>query len=110
MQHYKDLCDSLYLPKDLYDIELYTGKQTLQMYFRKNHYRINKYIARFGKNIIITSHLDWKTDDIVQASLDRYQVEQAFRQSKASEFGNFRPMWHWTDAKIRCHYLLIVII
>ncbi len=103
LQGYKELCDSLYLPKDLYDLDFDTAKKRLKMYFRKNHYRISKHIARFGKNIIITSHHGWSTDDIVKASLDRYQVEHAFRQSKAGEFGNFRPMWHWTDSKIRCH-------
>ncbi len=107
--HYKELCDSLYLPKDLYDLDFRTSKQKLQLYFRKNHYRISKHIARFGKNIIVTSHHDWSTDDIVKASLDRYQVENAFRQTKAGEFGNFRPMWHWTDSKIRCHIFSCIV-
>jgi transposase len=108
-QRYKDLCESLYLPKDLYDIEFKVSNQRLQMYFRKNHYRISKYIARFGRNIIITTHHDWSTDDIVRASLDRYQVEHSFRQTKAGEFANLRPVWHWTDSKIRCHIFSCMI-
>lgn len=108
-QHYKELCDSLYLPKDLYDLDFRTEGQRLQLYFRRNHYRLSKHIDRFGKNIILTSHHDWSTDDIVKASLDRYQVENAFRQSKAGEFGNFRPMWHWTDSKIRCHLFTCIV-
>lgn len=72
LQRYKDLCDFLYLPKDLYDLDFRSSGQNLQMYFRRNHYRINKHIARFGKNIIVTTHHDWSTDDIVRASLDRY--------------------------------------
>ena len=79
------------------------------MYFRKNHYRISRHVARFGKNIIITSHQDWSTDEIVRASLDRYQVEHSFRQSKSNEFGNFRPIRHWTDSKISCHLLSCVV-
>lgn len=106
---YKDLCESLYLPQNLYKIEFETANKQLKMFFRKDHYQINKHIKRFGKNIIITSHKDWDTDAIVQASLDRYQVENAFRQSKGNEFGNFRPVWHWTDGKIRCHLLACLI-
>ena len=53
------------------------------MSFGKNYYQINKYPKRFGKNIIITSHHDWDTDEIVRASLDGYKVEDAFRQTKA---------------------------
>lgn len=108
-QRYKELCGSLYLPKDLYDLDFRVSNQRLQLYFRKNHYRISKHIARFGKNIIVTSYHDLSTDDIVRASLDRYQVENAFRQTKAGEFGNFRPMWHWTDSKIRCHIFSCIV-
>ena len=109
IQRYKDLCSSLYLPQDLYDLEFKTTNGKLHMYFRKNHYRISRHVARFGKNIIITSHHDWPTDKIVRVSLDRYQVEHAFRQTKAGEFGNFRPTWHWTDSKLRCHLLSCVV-
>ena len=43
------------------------------------------------------------------ASLDRYQVKDVFSQSKSGEFGNLRPIWHWTDSKIRCHILCCII-
>lgn len=109
LQRYKDLCGSLYLPQDLYDLEFKIKNNKLLMYFRKNHYRIGRHVARFGKNIIITSHHDWTTDQIVSASLDRYQVEHSFRQSKSGEFGNFRPIWHWTDSKLRCHLFSCVV-
>jgi hypothetical protein len=32
---------------------------------------------------IITDNMDWMTEDIVQASLDRWQVEDRFRMSLA---------------------------
>jgi transposase len=106
---YEALCEGLFLPKNLYDLELYRHDGRLRMSFGKNYYRINKYLKRFGKNIIITSHHDWETDEIVRASLDRYKVEDAFRQTKAGPYGNFRPIWHWTDGKIRCHILCCMI-
>ncbi len=71
---YEALCESLFLPKNLYDLELYRHDGRLRMSFGKNYYQINKYLKRFGKNIIITSHHDWDTDEIVRASLDRYKV------------------------------------
>jgi len=46
---------------------------------------------------------------LIRASLDRYQVEHAFRQTKAGEFGNLRPTWHWTDSKLRCDLLSCVV-
>ncbi len=78
------------------------------MGFRKNFYRIGRYINRFGKNIIVTDNGDWSTDEIVRACLDRYIVEKAFRQTKDHDLVSVFPIRHWTDGKIRCHILTCV--
>ena len=109
LARYEEMCSTLHIPKDLYTVELYMKGNRLRMNFRKNHYRLKQYIARFGKNIIITSRTNWTTDEIVQASLDRYMVEQAFRQSKNDDLVNLMPLYHWTDSKIRCHILCCVV-
>jgi transposase len=101
----KELCLDLHLPADLYAVEVYEEKGKLRFNFRKNHYRIGRHINRFGKNIIVTSNLDWGTNQIVEASLDRAMVENAFRQSKDETLVGMNPIWHWTDSKIRCHIL-----
>ncbi len=59
----------------------------------------------FGKNIIITDNTDWTTSQIVEANLDRWQVEDRFRLSKDDDLIGTRPVRHWTDSKIRCHLL-----
>lgn len=60
-------------------------------------------------NIIVTVNTDWTTDTIVQASLDRWGVEKAFRDSKSRRHISTHPMFHWTDSKIRCHLLTCVM-
>ena len=107
--HYHDACVRLHLPKDLYELLVEKHKNKWQLLFRKNYYRIGKHLERFGKNIIITDHLNWSTDEIVRASLDRYMVENAFRQSKDDDLVSLMPVRHWTDSKIRCHILTCVI-
>jgi transposase len=107
--HYADACQRLYLPKELYELSVEKDKKKWRLLFHKNYYRIGKHIERFGKNIIITDHLNWTTDEIVQASLDRYMVENAFRQSKDDDLVSVMPMRHWTDGKIRCHILTCVV-
>ena len=104
-KHYFQACERLYLPKDLYQFDLEKEDGKPKLVFRKDYYRIGKHIERFGKNIIVTDHMDWPTDEIVRASLDRYLVEEAFRQSKDDELVSVLPMRHWTDGKIRCHIL-----
>lgn len=108
-KHYSDACTRLHLPKDLYELSVEKNKKKWQLFFRKSYYRIGKYIEKFGKNIIITDHMDWNTDEIVRASLDRYMVENAFRQSKDDDLVSVMPVRHWTDSKIKCHILTCVI-
>ena len=106
---YHECCEELHLPKDLYDLDLEVDKGRLTMRFHKNYYRIGRYCDKFGKNIIITDNMDWETDLIVQASLDRYMVEKSFRNSKDDDLVGMQPVRHWTDNKIRCHILTCII-
>jgi transposase len=108
-KHYNETCERLHLPKDLYEISIEKENGTTKLPFRKNHYRIGRYIERFGRNILITDHNNWTTDEIVKASLDRYMVEKAFRQSKDDDIVSVLPLRHWTDEKIRCHILSCVV-
>jgi transposase len=103
------VCEALFLPSDLYDISFEQAAGRLQMSFRKNFYRISRYIDRFGKNIIITDHTNWSTEAVINACLDRNMVEQSFRQSKHDDLVNLVPIRHWTDSKIRCHILACII-
>jgi transposase len=103
LSRYNDECAQLHLASDLYTVEVYENEKGLRMNFRKNHYRISRHIDRFGKNIIITDIEDWTTDEIVNASLDRWTVEDGFRQSKDDDLVAMMPIRHWTDSKIRCH-------
>lgn len=106
---YRECCEDLHLPKDLYDLDFETEKSRLTMRFRKNYYRIRRYCDKFGKNIIITDNMDWETGQIIQASLDRYMVEKSFRNSKDDDLVGIMPVRHWTDSKIRCHILSCII-
>jgi transposase len=108
-EHYAEECRKLHLPKELYDVSLEKRKKKWRLLASKNHYRIGLYIEKFGKNILITDQSAWTTDEIVQASLDRYMVENAFRQSKDDDLVSILPIRHWTDSKIRCHILTCIV-
>jgi len=108
LTRYKDACAELHIPSDLYRVEVSSIKGKLRMNFRKNHYRLSRYIDRFGKNILITDITDWSTDEIVQASIDRWTVEEGFRLTKDENLVAMRPIRHWTDSKIRCHFFTCI--
>jgi len=108
LQRYQEVCTQLHLPVDLYRVELSEDNGKLRLNFRKDHYRISRHIDRFGKNIILTDCMDWSTDAIVQASLDRWKVEDGFRQSKDDQLVAMMPVRHWTDSKIRGHFFTCI--
>jgi transposase len=108
-QHYAEACERLHLPQNLYEVSLEEHQHKKQLLFHKNYYRIGLYLEKFGKNILVTDLDGWSTEHIVQASLDRYMVEKAFRQSKDRDLVSLYPFRHWTDSKIRCHIFTCVV-
>jgi transposase len=108
-ERYLRLCERLHVSSELFALEFDQSEQGLAMSFRKDSYKVSRKKAMFGKNIIITDNIDWTTREIVEASLDRWQVENRFRLSNDDEFVGMRPFRHWTDGKIRCHLFTGVV-
>jgi transposase len=102
-ERYMRLCERLHVSGDLYILEFSTTVGGLSMSFRKDAASVERIRALLGKSIIITDNVDWPTTEIVQASLDRWQVENRFRLSKDDDLVAIRPIRHWTDSKIRLH-------
>ena len=107
-ERYLAVCERLHLPSDLYTLSFTSEAGRLELSFRKDAYRVERKQASFGRNIIITDNTDWTTPDIVQASLDRWQVEDRFRQCNDPDLVSLGPIRHWTDSKIRCHLFTCV--
>ena len=103
---YRRLCEQLHIGSQYYKLK---KNSDTELSFRKDVSQVNKAVSLFGKNIIVTDNSDWSTKDIVQASLDRWGVEKAFRDTKSKQSISTHPMFHWTDSKIRCHLLTCVI-
>lgn len=108
-ERYFRLCENKHIRSDLFELEFTEEDGLLVMGFRKNAYRVGQQQDRFGKTVIVTDNMDWTTADIVSASLDRWQVEERFRQSKNDDLVGVQPIRHWTDSKIRCHMFTCVV-
>jgi transposase len=108
-ERYLRLCERLHISSELFILEFDQSGDGLSMSFRKDPYQVTKKQAMFGKNIIITDNTDWTTREIVEASLDRWQVENRFRLSNDDDLVAARPIRHWTDSKIRCHLFSCVV-
>lgn len=62
-----------------------------------------------GKRILFTDNDTWTEEDIVSGYRGQHHVERAFRDLKDPTLVQFRPMFHWTDSKIRVHALCCVL-
>lgn len=70
------------------------------------HELANTYL---GKNILITNRDDWDNAKIITAYRSQYLIEDVFKEMKDRSTGNWWPMLHWTDSKIRVHGLYCTI-
>jgi transposase len=103
------LCQQLHISPQFYRISFERSKAGLRMRFRKDPYQVRLKEAMLGKNIIITDNMDWSSREIIEASLDRWQVEDRFRASNDPDIVGVRPIRHWIDSKIRCHLFTCVV-
>ena len=78
-------------------------------------YRIDKeasaQIARkyFGKRAFYTNRHEWISEEIVGTYNSAWHVEGVFRQLKDSDYLSIRPLFHWTDEKIKVHIFFCVL-
>ncbi len=108
-KRFNAFCEKLYMPKTFYELSFERIRSGWHMSFRRNLKAFVDYTSRFGKNIIVTDHHYWSTEEIVKVSQDRWMVENSFRQSKNKDLVSVLPIRHWTDSKIRCHFLSCVV-
>ena len=62
-----------------------------------------------GKNILITNRNDWDDAKIIKAYRSQFLIEDVFKEMKDRSTGNWWPMLHWTDSKIKVHGLYCTI-
>ena len=63
-----------------------------------------------GKTILFTDHgEDWSDEQIVLAYRAQHEVEADFRRLQNPRYLSFRPIFHWTDQKLRVHAFYCVL-
>lgn len=62
-----------------------------------------------GKTILFTDRDNWTDEQIVRGYRSQSHVESAFRAMKDPRCLTFRPVFHWTDQKLRVHALYCVV-
>jgi transposase len=63
----------------------------------------------FGRSLLLTDRDDWSDADIITAYHALNRNERAIRQAKDTDYLAARPIYHWTDQKIRVHLFCCVL-
>jgi len=62
-----------------------------------------------GKTVLFTNRHDWTNEEITAAYRSAWHIEHAFRQMKDTDHLTVRPLFHWTDEKIKVHIFYCVL-
>jgi transposase len=62
-----------------------------------------------GKTVLFTDRSDFSNEQIITAYRSAWHIEAAFRQMKNPHHLAVRPMFHWTDDKIRVHIFICML-
>ncbi len=64
---------------------------------------------KLGKTAFFTDRDDFSNEEIISAYRSGWHVEHAFRQMKDPDHLAVRPVFHWTDDRIRIHVFCCVL-
>jgi transposase len=109
------LCQRLGLSPLLFDLGIREENGTCRMDFQLNHRQMAGKVRRFGKNILVTDHEDWRAAEIYEVYAKRYLAELPDGNGKAQGPADnhfqaaLMPLYHWTDSKIRVHMFVCIV-
>lgn len=66
-------------------------------------------LRTLGKTIIFTNDLDMPVEEMVNLYMSKNLVEEQFKQLNNPAFIAFRPIYHWTDTKLKVYALICVL-
>ena len=62
-----------------------------------------------GTHALFTDRSDWTAEEIILAYRSAWKIEHTFRRMKRHDYFSVRPIWCWTDQKIRVHIFCCVM-
>jgi transposase len=75
-----------------------------------DHDALNQLHERvFGRSLLLTDRHDWTDAEIIAAYHALNRNEAAIRRAKNTDYLAARPIYHWTDQKIRVHLFCCVL-
>jgi transposase len=91
-------------------VELAGSEQKPTLHYTLDEQALAQLEARvFGRSLLLTDHDDWTDAEIIAAYHALNRNERAIRRAKDTDYLAARPIYHWTDQKIRVHLFCCVL-
>ena len=95
--------------RDIFIYEVLESKGNVHLVFRHSDDALEDIRkVHLGKTVLFTDRKDFSNEQIVSAYRNAWHIEKAFKQMKDTKHITVRPMFHWTDEKIRVHIFTCV--
>jgi len=96
--------------KDVYIYNVFEHEGTIRLTFEMSEEQLEHIRYDYlGKTVLFTNRKDFSNEQTVIAYRSAWRVESAFRQLKDTDHLTVRPIFHWTDEKIRVHIFTCVL-
>ena len=96
--------------KDIIDYEISEKDGHIGLTFEFSHDKLEGLRSGvLGKTALFTDRDDFTTEQIIVAYRSAWKIEAAFKQLKDPDHLTVRPIFHWTDEKIRVHIFSCVL-
>lgn len=96
--------------KDIFSYEVIEKASNVYLTFASSDEALEKVrIKHLGKTGLFTDRDNFTNEEIVSTYRSAWHVESAFKQLKNTEHLTVRPIFHWTDDKIRVHIFTCVL-
>ncbi|MFZ5340619.1 MAG: hypothetical protein ACOZBG_02900, partial [Candidatus Micrarchaeota archaeon] len=101
------------LPKkqNPFDYEVIKEGINFKAKLKLNEEKIKWYQLTAGKNVIFTNHLgpEWNDERIIRTYRSMHKIENQFKVLHNALLIPLKPVYHWTDQKIKAHVFLCMV-
>jgi transposase len=95
--------------KDVIEYQLLKNEQKLDLQYSVNEVKLEELKKKSGFKILVSDREEWSSTEIIQAYNGQAAVEEEFKNTKNPFHLAVCPQYHWTDQKIRVHFLICFI-
>lgn len=92
-----------------FDYEIQKEGKRFRVILNLNEEKVTWYRLTAGKNVIFTNHLDWSDERIIRTYRSMHKVEAQFKLLHGALLIPIKPVYHWTDQKIKAHVFLCMV-